>query len=78
MNDNEFVKDFSSMLMDVEKLKVLQENEKFYLVFITKKPTMLKKIVGTKINLFFIVIFAINLVTIKSIAKSRKINLNNN
>ncbi|RDX60363.1 hypothetical protein CR513_61498, partial [Mucuna pruriens] len=35
------------------KLKVLQEKERFCLVLISKEPTMLKKIIGTKINFFF-------------------------
>ncbi|RDX74171.1 hypothetical protein CR513_46114, partial [Mucuna pruriens] len=45
--------------------EVVEEKESFLLVLIAKEPTMLKKIVGIKINLFFIVIFAINMVIVK-------------
>ena len=54
------------------KLKDLQENEPFRLALIAAEPTMLRKIVGTKVNLFLIVIFAINLATVRSIAEPRK------
>lgn len=50
----------------------------FCLVLIAKEPTMLKKIVCTRINLFFTIIFAINVVTVKSIADLRKISLSSN
>jgi hypothetical protein len=58
------------------KLKDLQESETFRLALIAKEPTMLRKIVGTKINLFFIVFSAIIFFTVKSIVEPRKNNLN--
>ncbi|KAL6318414.1 hypothetical protein AAG906_041179 [Vitis piasezkii] len=43
--------------------------ETFRLALITAEPTMLRKIVGTKVNLFLIVISIINLATVRSIVK---------
>ena len=58
------------------KLKDLQEKETFRLALIVAEPTMLRKIVGTKVNPFLIVISVINLATVRSIVEPRKNNLN--
>ena len=57
------------------KLKGLQEKENFHLALIVEEPTMLRKIVDTKENLLLIVIYAINLATMRSIVEPRKTNL---
>ena len=54
------------------KLKDLQGREIFLLAPIVGEPIMLRRIVGTKINLLFIGVSAINLVTVRSIAEPRK------
>ena len=71
----ETCKERSSSRTTKGKLKDLQENETFHLALIAAKPTMLRKIVGTKVNLFLIVIYVINLATVRSIAEPRKNNL---
>ena len=74
----ETYKERSSSRTTKGKLKGLQEKENFHLALIVEEPTMLRKIVGTKVNLSLIVISAINLATVRSIAEPRKNNLNNN
>ena len=47
----------------------------FHLALIVAEPTMLRKIVSTKVNLLLIVISAINLATVRSITEQKKIIL---
>ncbi|RVX01547.1 Retrovirus-related Pol polyprotein from transposon TNT 1-94 [Vitis vinifera] len=61
-----------------EKSEGSSRKENFRLALIVEEPTMLRKIVGTKVNLSLIVISTINLATVRSIAEPRKNNLNNN
>ena len=72
----ETCKERSSSRTTKGKLKGLQEKENFRLALIKEEPTMLRKIVGTKVNLSLIVISAINLATVRSIVEPRKNNLN--
>ena len=71
----ETCKERSSSRTTKGKLKDLQENETFRLALIAAEPTMLRKIVGTKVNPFLIVISVINLATVRSIVEPRKNNL---
>ena len=71
----ETCKERSSSRTTKGKLKHLQEKETFRLALIAAEPTMLRKIVGTKENLILIVIYAINLATMRSIVEPRKNNL---
>jgi len=73
----ETYKERSSSRTTKGKLKDSQEKEIFRLALIVEEPIMLRKIVDTKINLFFIVTSAINLATMRSIIRTRKNNFNN-
>ena len=72
----ETCKEISSLRTTKGKLKDLQENETFCVALIAVEPTMLRKIVGTKVNLILIVIYTIKLATVRCIAEPRKNNLN--
>ena len=72
----ETYKEISSLRTTKGKLKDLQEKETFCIALIAAEPTMLRKIVGTKVNLSLIVISAIKLATVRSIGELRKNNLN--
>ena len=72
----ETYKEISSLRTTKGKLKDLQENETFCVALIAVEPTMLRKIVGTKVNLILIVIYTIKLATVRCIAELRKNNLN--
>ena len=74
----ETCKERSSSRTTKGKLKDFQENETFCLALIAAEPTMLRKIVGTKVNPFLIVISVINVATVRSIVEPRKNNLNSN
>ena len=53
-------------------MKYLQKRKTFHLALIAEEPTMLRRIVGTKINLLFIILSAIILTTMRNIAKQKK------
>ena len=57
-------------------MKYLKKRITFHLALIAEEPTMLRRIVGTKINLLFIILSAIILTTMRNIAKQKK-KLNN-
>ena len=71
----ETCKERSSSRTTKGKLKDLREKKTFCLALIATEPTMLRKIVGTKVNLLLIIISAINLATMRSIVEPRKNNL---
>ncbi|KAL6349074.1 hypothetical protein AAG906_033730 [Vitis piasezkii] len=54
------------------KVEGSSRKKTFHLALIAAEPTMLRKIVGTKVNLLLIVISAINLATVRSIAEQKK------
>jgi hypothetical protein len=58
-------------------MKYLKKRITFHLALIAEEPTMLRRIVGTKINLLFIILSAIILTTMRNIAKQKKKKLNN-
>jgi hypothetical protein len=53
-------------------MKYLQKRITFHLALIAEELTMLRRIVGTKINLLFIILSAIILTTMRNIAKQKK------
>jgi len=61
-----------------ENMKYLQKRKTFHLALIAEEPTMLRRIVGTKINLLFIILSAIILTTMRNIAKQKKKNSTTN